>query len=130
MFYFGNLLFIKVQYLDHAITQFNRSKIPFSVIMLDVDRFKFINDTYGHDRGDLVLQHLTKILKENLRSHDILSRWGGEEFLILLPNTELQEACRMANQLRTQVEVNPAVNGLIYYTISYRTSCCDPVKNL
>jgi diguanylate cyclase (GGDEF)-like protein len=86
--------------------------------MLDVDRFKLINDTYGHDRGDLVLQHLTTILKQNLRSEDILSRWGGEEFLILLPNTDIQKSFLIANRLRTTVEENPADNGLIYYTIS------------
>lgn len=105
-------------YLDHAIAQFNRGQIPFSLIMLDVDHFKLINDTYGHDRGDLVLQHLTKILKENLRCHDLISRWGGEEFLILLPQTDLQEAFLVANQLRMKIEDNPADKGLIYYTIS------------
>lgn len=103
--------------LDQEIAKFNRSKTTFSLIMLDVDRFKLINDTYGHDRGDLVLQHLTTLLKQNLRSEDILSRWGGEEFLILLPNTDIQESFLMANQLRTTVEENPA-NNRIYYTIS------------
>ncbi|VXD18384.1 putative Diguanylate cyclase [Planktothrix serta PCC 8927] len=106
------------QYLEHEIARFNRSQIPFSLIMLDVDYFKLINDTYGHDRGDLVLKHLTTILKENLRSQDLLSRWGGEEFLILLPQTNLQEAFLLANRLRTTVEENPANEGLIYYTIS------------
>jgi diguanylate cyclase (GGDEF)-like protein len=106
------------QCLEQEIAKFNQSKTPFSLIMLDVDRFKLINDTYGHDRGDLVLQHLTTILKQNLRSEDILSRWGGEEFLILLPNTDIQESFLMANKLRTTVEENPANNRLIYYTIS------------
>ncbi|VXD23949.1 GGDEF domain-containing protein [Planktothrix paucivesiculata] len=106
------------QCLDREIAKFHRSKTLFSLIMLDVDRFKLINDTYGHDRGDLVLQHLTTILKQNLRSQDILSRWGGEEFLILLPNTDIQESFLMANKLRTTVEKNPANNRLIYYTVS------------
>lgn len=106
------------QCLEQEIAKFNQSKTLFSLIMLDVDRFKLINDTYGHDRGDLVLQHLTTILKQNLRSQDILSRWGGEEFLILLPNTDIQESFLMANKLRTTVEKNPANNRLIYYTIS------------
>lgn len=105
------------QCLEQETAKFNRSKTPFSLIMLDVDRFKSINDTYGHDQGDVVLQHLTTLLKQNLRSEDILSRWGGEEFLILLPNTDIQESFLMANQLRTTVEENPA-NNRIYYTIS------------
>lgn len=106
------------QCLDQEIAKFHRSKTIFSLIMLDVDRFKLINDTYGHDQGDVVLQHLTTILKQNLRSKDILSRWGGEEFLILLPDTDIQESFLMANKLRTTVEENPANNRLIYYTIS------------
>ncbi|HEY9704020.1 MAG TPA: GGDEF domain-containing protein, partial [Allocoleopsis sp.] len=106
------------EYLDQEIGRFERSNILFSLILIDVDRFKLINDTYGHDKGDLVLQHLTKTLQDNLRSQDILARWGGEEFLILLPNTDLDNAVLIANRLRTKIEESKVNNGLISYTIS------------
>lgn len=69
-----------------------RYKRPFSVLMFDIDRFKRINDTYGHQAGDSVLREISSLLNENLRSTDILGRWGGEEFLVLCPETNLEEA--------------------------------------
>ncbi|AFZ60575.1 GGDEF domain-containing protein [Anabaena cylindrica] len=105
-------------YLQHEVTRFKRSEIPFSLILIDVDKFKLINDNYGHTFGDVVLQHLVNILKKSLRSQDLVSRWGGEEFLILLPNTNIETASLIANRLRIIVEENPAAEGMIYYTIS------------
>ena len=75
-----------------------------SLIMLDIDHFKNINDTYGHIIGDKVLITLAKIIKKHLRVNDIFSRWGGEEFLILLPRTKLEDAYNKANQLRQALE--------------------------
>jgi diguanylate cyclase (GGDEF)-like protein len=103
--------------LNLEANRFERTKAPFSLILLDVDFFKRINDTYGHDGGDLVLTHLAKVMQQNLRAYDRLSRWGGEEFLVLLPDTRLQEAVDIADRLRTAVETNPA-NGTIRSTIS------------
>ncbi|MEA5554458.1 GGDEF domain-containing protein [Anabaena cylindrica UHCC 0172] len=105
-------------YLQYEITRFKRSEIPFSLILIDVDKFKLINDNYGHTFGDIVLQHLVNILNKSLRSQDLVSRWGGEEFLILLPNTNIESASVIANRLRITVEENPAADGMIYYTIS------------
>ena len=75
-----------------------------SLIMFDIDHFKKINDTYGHVVGDKVLITLAKIIKNNLRINDIFSRWGGEEFLILLPRTDIDAAYTKANQLRQILE--------------------------
>jgi len=75
-----------------------------SLIMFDIDHFKKINDTYGHVVGDKVLITLAKIIKNNLRINDIFSRWGGEEFLILLPRTDIDAAYTKANQLRQVLE--------------------------
>lgn len=80
-----------------------RYKTNFSVIMLDIDYFKEVNDTYGHDVGDDVLIDTVNILKQNIRATDILGRWGGEEFLIILPQTDILEAEQLAEKLRVAI---------------------------
>jgi diguanylate cyclase (GGDEF)-like protein len=76
---------------------------PLSVIMLDLDHFKMVNDTYGHKSGDLVLQLVAKIFQQSLRKVDIIGRYGGEEFVFLLPETSLEEAGVVAERLRTLI---------------------------
>jgi len=71
-----------------------------SIILFDVDHFKKINDTYGHDKGDYVLQNLAKIIKQNIRKDDYFGRWGGEEFIIILPETPFENALKIAEKLR------------------------------
>ncbi|MGC8871271.1 MAG: sensor domain-containing diguanylate cyclase [Caldimicrobium sp.] len=78
----------------------DRYNLPFSIILLDLDNFKLINDIYGHEIGDKVLVEVAKLLKDNLRSTDIIGRWGGEEFLIILPNTNFEQALNVAEKLR------------------------------
>ena len=75
-----------------------------SIVMFDVDHFKQINDTYGHDVGDMVLKNIAKISLETLREVDIMARMGGEEFAILLPQTSKEEAVKMAERLRFEIE--------------------------
>jgi len=75
-----------------------------SLIMLDIDHFKRVNDTYGHSIGDKVLITLTQLISENLRTNDIFARWGGEEFMILLPRTTPKEAYKKAQNLRKILE--------------------------
>jgi diguanylate cyclase (GGDEF)-like protein len=77
---------------------------PLSLIMFDLDHFKQVNDTYGHAIGDYVLQTLTKIARVNLREIDILIRWGGEEFIIIAPDTDLKSATVLAERIRKAVE--------------------------
>jgi diguanylate cyclase (GGDEF)-like protein len=77
---------------------------PFSLIMFDIDHFKLVNDQYGHSVGDEVLRQLVRLVKSLIRQSDLLIRWGGEEFLILLPTTEDQEAGAFAERIRTTVE--------------------------
>lgn len=77
-----------------------RYKTPFSVIMIDIDKFKEVNDLYGHQVGDSVLQKMAELLKMRVRETDIVGRWGGEEFLILLPNTTLEQGLIIAESLR------------------------------
>lgn len=75
-----------------------------SVILLDLDHFKLINDNHGHICGDEVLQATAAVLKRSIRDHDVVARWGGEEFILLLPETDLDEATALAERLRQAVE--------------------------
>ena len=77
---------------------------PLSMIMFDIDHFKRINDTYGHAAGDDVLQTLTRIVKENLRETDYLVRWGGEEFVVIAPETDMERARVLAERIRKAAE--------------------------
>lgn len=90
--------------LDFEMRRVQTEVKDFSVILLDVDHFKKVNDTYGHDVGDIVLQWMAQTLQLELRVQDIVARWGGEEFLILLPDTNLNEAMEIAERLRVKVE--------------------------
>jgi len=75
----------------------------FSIIMIDIDRFKTINDTYGHEIGDHVLVHTARLMRESIRTSDMLGRWGGEEFLLILPQTSLEGALVIAEQMRSKI---------------------------
>ncbi|RLA73336.1 MAG: hypothetical protein DRG24_00480 [Epsilonproteobacteria bacterium] len=75
-----------------------------SLIMFDIDHFKAVNDTYGHDVGDKVLITLTKLITKHLRTNDVFARWGGEEFVILLPRTNVDVAYNKAQELRQLIE--------------------------
>lgn len=76
----------------------------FSVILLDLDRFKSVNDTYGHNVGDKVLMEIADLLKRNVRKHDTVGRWGGEEFLIICPRTNINQVLDLSEKLRKQIE--------------------------
>lgn len=80
-----------------------RSKSNTSVIMLDIDHFKLLNDNYGHALGDRVLMQLSETLQKEARSGDILARWGGEEFLVFLPETRLTDAVAIAERMRKKI---------------------------
>ncbi|QJB57252.1 GGDEF domain-containing protein [Pseudodesulfovibrio sp. zrk46] len=77
---------------------------PLSIIMTDIDHFKSVNDTYGHTTGDRVLKRIASILANSVRREDIPGRWGGEEFLIIMRNTDIMGATQMAEGLRRQIE--------------------------
>lgn len=93
-----------------------RHETPFSIILLDIDKFKNVNDTFGHQAGDGVLKEFAALLKENLRTEDILGRWGGEEFLILIPNSDLNGAAVLAEKLRL------LIHNHSFATIGHKTS--------
>jgi diguanylate cyclase (GGDEF)-like protein len=90
--------------LNREWSRYNRAGHLFSVVLMDLDYFKSINDRYGHDAGDRVLESFSALLKSACRESDLASRWGGEEFLILLPDTPLLDALSLAERIRHATE--------------------------
>ncbi|QOP42183.1 GGDEF domain-containing protein [Sulfurimonas marina] len=90
--------------LKQAYTDKHKNGERLSIILLDIDHFKQVNDNYGHDVGDKVLIEFTKLINQHIRSSDIFARWGGEEFIILLPKADIDAAYRKAEELRLLVE--------------------------
>jgi diguanylate cyclase (GGDEF)-like protein len=93
--------------LGHSIAVSKRYGRSLSVLLVDIDHFKLINDNFGHLVGDEILKSFSKLLRQQIRQSDIVARWGGEEFIILLPDTALSSAITMAEALRQRIEVNP-----------------------
>lgn len=91
-------------YLESAITESNYSGVPFSLVMVDLDHFKSINDTYGHVAGDQVILGISQLFSHRLRSTDIVGRYGGEEFAIIMPKTTKEQAAAVVERLRLGFE--------------------------
>jgi diguanylate cyclase (GGDEF)-like protein len=92
---------------EAEITRALRYKHPLSALMMDIDHFKVINDTYGHNIGDQVLQAVTKRCMESMRDNDLMGRYGGEEFAFILPETDLNAAVKVADRLRKIIASQP-----------------------
>lgn len=86
---------------------FERYKEPYSLIMIDIDHFKEVNDAFGHPIGDKVLQTFAHLLQENIRAIDHLGRWGGEEFMLILPKTTAAQAVHLAESIRLEINLYP-----------------------
>jgi diguanylate cyclase (GGDEF)-like protein/PAS domain S-box-containing protein len=112
--------------LHSEFISMRRSQNSYAVLLMDIDFFKKVNDTYGHSIGDSVLQQLAHILKTTLRESDFAARYGGEEFLLLLPNTELFEARLVAEKIRHTIEATPhPVAGKITVSIGVAITTPD-----
>ena len=98
--------------MAEAMIRSHQYAFPFSVLLLDVDNFKKVNDTFGHLAGDAVLQAVSSIAVRELRPQDTPGRWGGEEFLVLLPQTGAAEAVKLAEMLRSRVGEYEFAEGL------------------
>jgi diguanylate cyclase (GGDEF)-like protein len=114
-------------FFEHASLIFEevkRYEKPLSLLIMDIDHFKKINDTYGHDVGDVVLKTFANVLKGIVRQSDICARLGGEEFVVLLPNTNLEGARVLAERIRTAVAKNTVEHGsiVIVFTVSIGVS--------
>jgi diguanylate cyclase (GGDEF)-like protein len=89
-----------------------RQGAPLALVMLDVDRFKAVNDTYGHGFGDRVLVEVARLLKADARAADVVARYGGEEFMVLMPDTLLADAALAAERIRLRVAEHPISDGV------------------
>lgn len=108
--------------LEYEYNRAKRYNVKFSVILLDIDSFKLINDTYGHNIGDKILIEISEILKNNIRKSDTVGRWGGEEFLIICPETDKQVAVKIAEKLRKKIGNNKfSVDNIITSSIGVAT---------
>ncbi len=112
--------------LTEVLAAARRFSRPLSVMMLDLDHFKHVNDTFGHQVGDRVLKYATHQIVKGLRESDMAARYGGEEFLVLLPETKKSEAEVIAERIRTAVSSAPVPIGAqsLYITISIGLTCC------
>ena len=93
--------------LRDEVLRSQRHHLDLALLMVDIDLFKRVNDTWGHDIGDLVLRHVARLLVDSLRQTDVVARYGGEEIVVLLPHTPAAEAHEVAERLRNAVEKNP-----------------------
>jgi len=106
-------------YIEKLIPASHRSGEPFSMIMLDIDHFKIFNDTHGHNEGDDLLVEVSKILLKCSRDQDLVVRYGGEEFMVVLPSTNIEQAKIIAERINTTVKKNTDVTisaGLAVYS--------------
>ena len=96
-------LYNRRYFMQRGTEEFKRARRnnqPLALLMMDIDHFKKVNDTYGHEAGDMALQQVAATLKSSLREIDILGRMGGEEFAVLLPNIPLHEAAMLAERVQ------------------------------
>ncbi len=98
-------------FLENRLKEYIEFKMPFGLIMLDIDNFKKVNDTYGHDVGDLVLQNVSKTLKKAFRQSDLAGRWGGEEFLSVLSGVDEASIRKASEKARSLVENSVTLYG-------------------
>ncbi|MBI3153344.1 MAG: GGDEF domain-containing protein [Chloroflexi bacterium] len=115
--------------LDFEMRRVQTEVKDFSIILLDVDHFKRVNDTHGHDVGDLVLQWMAQTLHSLLRVQDVVARWGGEEFLILLPDTSLEEAVQTADRLRSKIEKTAVESSPVLLQITFSAGVANSRPN-
>jgi polar amino acid transport system substrate-binding protein len=114
-------LYNRFKYKEVLVSEMKRAAryhLPLGLIMLDIDHFKRINDSFGHAIGDTVLQEIASLLKKNVRSHEVVGRWGGEEFMILAPNITLDETAHFAERIRAGIEQND-FTGTVQVTCSF-----------
>jgi len=102
--------------IENEISRSKRYNSTFAIILLDIDNFKITNDKFGHNTGDQLLIQISDIIRQTIRESDIASRWGGEEFLVFCPHTNIDGAFSLAEKLRNNIEKNE------FEDVGYKTS--------
>lgn len=110
--------------LQAEMDRSKRSGIPTSLVMVDIDHFKAVNDTHGHEIGNQAIRHLADILRGEVRTTDIVCRYGGEEFAMIFPETHLNLAVKVADRIREEISHSPLrlVEGEVNLTVSMGAS--------
>lgn len=117
--------------LEEEVKQCNRNKCNFVVMILDIDHFKNINDTYGHLTGDKILKELSQVLRDNTRQSDLVGRYGGEEFLIMFAETTLDEGLIVAEKIRKTIENHEFVQKIrLTVSIGIGENCGRKISEL
>lgn len=118
--------------IESEIIRADRSKKSFSLLLGDIDHFKTINDTFGHDAGDYILVEVAKLMTQATRRQDVVARWGGEEFLILLPETSLEGSIKVAEDIRKKIEEKELIydQKKIAITMSFGSCVSEPEMTL
>jgi diguanylate cyclase (GGDEF)-like protein len=114
--------------LEQSLDDFEAAAQGMTLVMLDIDHFKRVNDRHGHDCGDEVLRRIAAVVAANLRASDVFGRWGGEEFLIACQGTRIRDAARLAEKLRERVQQSniDGANGRIAVTASFGVALAPP----
>ena len=115
--------------LDIEFERAQQEQVPLSIILIDIDFFKVVNDQFGHQIGDIVLVDTAKILQETIRAIDTIGRWGGEEFLVICPQTTIEDALKLSEKLRLQLE-NHRFPTVGQKTASFGVTCYVPGDTL
>ena len=117
--------------IEQELDRVARTGAPMALLMIDVDHFKRVNDTYGHPAGDRVLREIAQHLQKNMRPMDTPARYGGEEFSIILPNCLPAHARRAAERIRTEIAESPvtlADDRTVHVTVSIGIACIAPCQ--
>jgi diguanylate cyclase (GGDEF)-like protein len=120
------------RYMEEALNDwlrvYHKKNWPFAVVMGDIDFFKDVNDRYGHDAGDLVLKKVSSTLQKHLRSIDVVGRWGGEEFLILMQNIHAKQLATKLESLRKAIEESSVESDGVEIKVTMSFGCTVPRK--
>lgn len=112
--------------LEEELNRSRRHAMPFSLVFLDCDGFKAINDRHGHAAGDALLQQLAGVLRRGVRNYDVAARWGGDEFLLLLPGTNREEAEQVVGRLLSAFKAVSAPSGSLSFSVGLVTVKATP----
>lgn len=116
--------------LNQEYARFTRNEQPFSIAIADIDRFKRINDTLGHEHGDEVLKQISSLFLSNLRNEDVLARWGGEEFLFILVGANQQNAVKALEKIRETLNAKPLVINGEELSVTSSFGVCEVKKEM